>query len=279
MRLANAANYFEDTLLRDPYTNAGLFRGSVQIDSSTGGSSLARRHALCLPHGVTVPTRRAVKFHNEVWVIGDPVRDMMFGIPIKVNYMAVKGTDLMTIKTPGQAALGTTVGPVSAWAQNSYLKSTVNNLTDSQYDSQYECFFAHTEAVNKGSFLIGPDGRSYYVRNTHVTVENFRVAEIDQLDQATPLALVFETGAYDPIADTFSAANVNTTGMLVDMYKLYKYDTQSDPINKPGDYTLVVAQSAITPQAGKSVIFSSRTWRIHAVDANGDGWNCHVRMA
>lgn len=277
MRLANAANFFEDTVLRDAYTNLGLFKGSVEVDGTSGSSTLSRRHALSLPVGVSLPARRTIKAHDEVWIIGDPVKEVFAGKPIRVSFMAARATDLFLAQSPGNAALGTT-GGINVWGQNSYLKSTVNGPTDSEYDSQYECFFSTSELILKGTFLKN-NGRIFHVRNTHKTIENFLVGECDQLDESSFVNIVFATGTYNPVLDVFGVGTTSTTGIMLDMYQLYSFATAAQPFDRAGDKSLVVSKSALTPEIGKTAQIAGRNWRIIAKTDYADAWVLHIRQA
>lgn len=276
MRLLNASRYFDDTVIRDAYSNAYLFKGQVAayIDSQVDGT-IARRRVISLAPNLTIPNRRALKYGSEVWIVGNGVSDHLQGHELRKSYMAKKSTELFSIKTPGQAALVST--GVTAYGQSDYLKSTVNSQTDSNYDGQYEITFSTSETINPGTILT-QGSRYFSVRGKHTLLEGFIVAEADELDTGN-ISMVFSgMGAYDPVTDTYATATVTTTGILADRYKIYQHRTESDPLSKAGDMSILVASSAIIPLVGHQVS-ALGDWVIEEVLPYQDAWLCHVRRA
>jgi hypothetical protein len=274
MRLVDASRYFDDVVVRDAYTNVFLFKAQVAayIDSQVDGT-ISRRRTISLDPSITLPTRRALKYGNEVWIVGDGIKDYLQGTALRTSVAAKRCDEKFMIRTPGDACL--TLNGVEAYGQKDYLKSTVNSPTDSEYDSQYEVSFSSSETVNKG-YILRSYGKYYNVRGTHELLEGFKVAEVDEIEAAEVAVTFTELGTYDPITDSYGGVPVVTTGLLMDMYKLYAYKTESDPTNKPGDKTLLVAASAVTPKVGASVS-ASGSWRVAQVIPHLDAYLCHLQ--
>lgn len=272
MRLLNASRYFDDVLMRDAYTNAPLFKGqaAAYIDSQVDGT-ISRRRVISLAPNLTPPARKVVKYNREVWMLGDGVKDSLQGVELRVSYAAKKCDTTFLIQTPGNACLNTT--GVTAYGQADYLKSTVNGPTDSNYDGQYEVHFASSETVLQG-YVLSSAGRYFHVRGRHTLLEGFIVAEADELDSGPVAVTLTDTGTYDPVTDAYSGSSVATTGLFLDMYKLYQYRTAKDPHNEAGDASLLIAASATTPVVGQTV---NSAWRIAQVLPQLDAHLCHLR--
>lgn len=274
MDLAQAANYFNDIPVTDAYTGASLFYAqlSSSLDRQPDGS-ISKRRIISVAPGTVLPARRAASWLGETWLMGDMILDGLQGIALRANIAVKKATDSFAILTPGQAALA--ASGTLAYGQKEYLKDTVNTQTDAQYDPFWEISFGANEPVLKGTYLRS-GSTLYFSRSTHQILEGYIVTEADQVDYV-PASAVFAGSVYDPTADAFTGSSVTTTGLLMDSYMVYQYLHPSSPKMLPGDQTLVVAQSAVTPVVGQQVTTAGRTWRIEAALADQDAWNLHIR--
>jgi len=292
MRLHSAAKYFDKDVLTDGYTGAPLYKG--QFASFMGAApdgTTARRRTLSLAPGLVPPARHVVTHGTEKWIIGQPNIDQFYGSEIRQTYMSKKVTDSFGLYTPGQAALnGTPTVTVHAFTE--YLKDTVNSTSNSEYNPQYTVTVGINEAPVNGYFLKAAD-KVLHIRTTYEAPEGFWVLTVDEVAakqgaqwqagdttvaSGTVTATFPQTGTYDPITDTYPAAVITTTGILLDRYKLYDLKTQLDPLNHAGDMTLIVAQSAVTPLAGQTLTCPDE-WRIFSVTAYHDAWALHLRKA
>lgn len=276
MRLVDASRYFDSTVVRDAYTNVALFNAQTSsfIESQVDGT-ISRRRIISVSNEVTMPARRVVKYANEIWITGDGIKDTFQNVVVRVSYTSMRATELYSLLTPAEMALGST--GTTAWAQTEYLKSTVNGPVESEYDAQYDITFSSYETVTKGNFLKY-DTRIFHIRGTHTVLEGFEVAESDEIDASTVSVTFTETGAYNPVTDSYAGNSVVTTGLIVDRYKLFELYTAADTLNHAGDVSLVVAKSAVTPTVGMSVS-ASGSWRVEGLVSYSDAWLCHLRRA
>lgn len=276
MRLVNASRYFDDVVIRDAYTNVFLFKGQVAayIDSQVDGT-ISRRRTISLASNLVLPTRRALEYGSEIWLVGDGIKDHLQNVALRTSYATKKCDALYTIRTPGNACLNT--GGTAAYGQADYLKSTVNAVTESEYSAQYDISFSSSEAIARG-YILSNGSVYYHIRGVHTLLEGFQVAESDILEAAFVTAVFTEVGTYDPITDTYGSGTATTTGLLMDMVKLYEFRTALDPENHKGDKTLLVASSAVTPKVGQSVS-AQGSWRIMSVLPYQDAWYCQLRRA
>lgn len=276
MDLAIYSRWFDDIAIYDGYSIAYLFDGQVSsfIDSQVDGT-ISQRRVLSLDPAFVIPARRVVSYLGETWIVGDGVKDGAQAQAVRASYSMRKVTDSATLRTPGQAALGS--GGTTAYVQREYLKSTVNSTTDAEYDNFWNIHLSFTETVTKGGYLV-TGGATYRVRNSYDLLNGFRTVEADELDVAS-VSVTFQSATFDPITETYSGATVATTGLFIEAYKLYEYKTQADPKVDAGDYELVVASSAATPSVGRTVLVNGTSYTIFSAIQELDAWKCLVRLS
>lgn len=279
MKLKNAARYFDNDTVTDGYTGAVLFKAQFSsFDGASPDGSFNRRRTVSVAPGILPAARRVVIVQGTRWIMGELVTDTFKDQPIRQTSAAKEVTDLFALLTPAQAALkspGTTL-----YGHKQYLKDTVNSVTDSNYDPQYEVFFAITESLKAGYFLKSAN-QYLHIRSLQFANEGFWVAVSDELAMAPASdAEVTATfaGAYNPITET-AAAGITTTGVMLDMYKLYNFNTEADPRNQAGDMSLIVAKSAVTPSDNQIITIGGVKWRNIKFTSYHDAWNVQIRRA
>lgn len=276
MKLKNAAKYYDDTQVYDGYTLAPLWlcQFSSFNDANVVGSTSTRR-ILSIAPGLTLPARRVLKIFDDYWLVGDGNPDSWKGQVIRQSFNMKKATAIVQVLTPAQACLGQ--AGTSAYTQAIYFKDTVNVLNNSDYDPFWNYYFAPVEPVARASY-IRDGARLLRVRSAHLPLEDLRIAQSDEVDIG-PVAAIFETGAYNPVTDTFSNSTVSTQVLMMDFTKAYRYLTQASDRVAAGDMNALVPASALNPEPGKSVTISGVTWRILTKDTEGDCWLLHLRRA
>lgn len=279
MKLKSAARLADWDIALDGYSELPLFKAQFSsYDGAQPDGSYSRRRTVSLAPEIEPADRRVVIVENTRWIMGELVTDTFKGKPIRTTASAKQATDLYLLLTPAQAALQDVSGR-SAYGFMSHLKDTVNSLTDSSYDPQYEVTFAITEEILAGHFLRSP--RSLlHVRSVHLEAEGYWVATADELDRAPDVAAAEVTatfsGKLDPITEEY-LPGTTTTGILMELYKLYTFNTQADPRNQAGDMSLLVAKSSITPSPGQEVIIAGQAWRNIKFTEYRDAWNIQIR--
>lgn len=279
MKLKNAARYFDTDTVTDGYTGAVLFK--AQFSSYEGAApdgSFQRRRVVSVAPGILPAARRVVAVQGMRWIMGELVTDAFKDQPIRQTSAAKEATDLFNLLTPAQAALKS--AGTSIYGHKQHLKDTVNSITDSNYDPQYEVFFGITENLKAGYFL--KSAKQYlHIRSLLYANEGYWVAVSDELatDPATDAEVTATfSGAYNPVTETH-AAGVTTTGIMLDMYKLYNFNTEADPRNQAGDMSLIVAKSAVTPRADQLITIAGVTWKNIKFTSYFDAWNIQLRRA
>lgn len=274
----DVAKHFDDIAITDGYTSAALWYAQIStfLGSSPDGS-VAQKRVVSTAPDLVMPARRVITALGETYVVGSGILDGIYGRSIRKTYWTKLITDTFQILTPAQACLGS--AGTTAKGRREYLKDLVNNQTDAEYDPFWEIFLASTETVAKGTFLkVG--STLYRARSVHLDDAGFTNAASDQLDAGAGVSVTFtQTGAFDPITETYASGSVTTAGILLDRYKLYEQLTEADALNKPGDMSLIVAASAITPLVGRNLSIASRDWEVLTVTAELDAWHLHIRRA
>ena len=279
MKLKSAARYFDNDTVTDGYTGALLFK--AQFSSYEGAApdgSFQRRRVVSLAPGIAPASRRVVVVQGMHWIMGELVTDAFKDKPIRQTSAAKEATDLFTLLTPAQAALKS--AGTSIYGHKQYLKDTVNSVTDSNYDPQYEIFFGITENLKAGYFLKSAQ-QYLHIRSLLYANEGYWVAVSDELatNPATDAEVTATfAGVYDPVTETH-AAGVTTTSIMLDMYKLYNFNTEADPRNQAGDMSLIVAKSAVTPKADQLITIAGVNWKNIKFTPYFDAWNMQLRRA
>jgi hypothetical protein len=217
-----------------------------------------------------------VSIFGDRWIIGGGNPDSYGGEVIRRSYGMKKATDLALVRTPGQACLG--AGGITAYVQKQYFKDVVNQQTNGEIDTFWNVFIAPDEPVQRGTFLIC-GSLILRARQSYLPVEGLNVAQSDQLDPGTAETVTFvSNGGYDPVTDQETTVSLAVPSLLFDFNKLYRFRTEADPIVKPGDLTMLVAASSVTPEVGaRFTRADSSTWQILTVEAELDAWLPHVR--
>ena len=282
MKLKNAAKYFDTDSVYDAYSGDYLFKAQFSTfeGASPDGSFHRRRTVSVAPEVVAAP-RRVVIVQGTTWIMGELIAEGFKDKPIRKSSSAKEVTGLYDLLTPGQAALREPTGIKQLYGHANYLKDTVNSLTDSAYDPQYEVTFAFPEVIQAGNFLRSLE-HFLHIRTVQFANEGYWIATADEIAAAPTqnsceVAVVL-AGTFNPITESYGVGT-STTGILLDMYKLYNFNTQADPRNQAGDMSLLVAKTAITPLAGQTLEVAGEEWRNIKFTSYHDAWNIQIRRS
>lgn len=277
MKLKNVAKLFDTCPVYDGYAPTTLLwqcQFSSFNDANVVGATSTRR-ILSMAPGLALPARRVLKIFDDRWLVGDGNPDEWRGEIIRQSFNMKKATDLSVILTPAEACLE--AAGVEAYSHRVYLKDTVNNLNDGDYDAFWNVFFAPDEPMERGYFVRNGT-QLLRVRNHYVPLEDLRIAQCDEID-TVPVSATFLTGAIDPVTETRAAGSVVTKVIMFDFLKAYEYQTQADPSVARGDMAALVAASALTPKKDDRFTVAGTEWRILNTVAQLDAFLLHVRRA
>lgn len=281
MKLKNAAKYFDDDSVFDAYSGAFIFKGQFSgYDAASPDGSFQRRRVASVAPGVIPAPRRVVVVQGDRWVMGDFVIDAFKDKPIRKTAVAKKVTGLFSLLTPGQAATRS-AGVRDIYGASSYLKDTVNTITESDYDPQYQVAFGSVEVIPDGYFLRSAD-QYFHIRSVQHLLAGLVNASCDQIVLQNSAVKNCEVqvaiaGTVDPLTELATGGYI-VYGLMLDMYMLYTYQTQSTEINKPGDMSLILANTAPI-RAGQTLSIAGLPWRIVDFSPYHDAWNVHIRRA
>ncbi len=268
----DVASHFDDTYIYDGYTNAQLYKGQFgTFDEAARDGTTSKRRTLSLRPNLVIPTRRLVSVIGNQWVVGDGTPDSFDDTVVRTTYWLKRVTDIAQVLTPAQVCADAT--GVDLGIHKVYFRDTIS-ATNSDYDAFFHVFCNLAEIPPKGSYIR--TGSDYLrVRNSHRDINGMALAECDELDSPTRVSItVPNSGVYDPVTDTYPGGSSTIQGLLFDRYKGFNYQTQADPLNMPGDKTLILATNK---PVGQTLVIASVTWQVIAKQAELDGWSVQIR--
>lgn len=273
MKLKNAAKYFDTDSVYDAYTGDLLFRAQFStFEGALPDGSFHRRRTVSAAPEVVAAPRRVVTVQGTTWIMGELIAEGFKDKPIRKSSSAKEVTSLYDLLTPGQAALREPAGINQLYGHANYLKDTVNSLTDSAYDPQYEVTFALPEIIQAGNFLRSSK-HFLHIRTVQFANEGYWIATADEIAAAPT------QNSCEVAVSFLGTNNTTTTGILLDMYKLYNFNTQADPRNQAGDMTLIVAKASTTPIPGQLLEVAGEEWRNIKFTEYHDAWNIQIRRS
>lgn len=296
----DVANHFNAVAVYDGYTGSFLFNGQFSNFMEAGPEgSISRRRTMSTAPSTTLPTRSVILVAGERWVIGNENLDTMCSAVIRQNHWLKKVTEQVALLSPGEAALG--AAGMSVYVSKDYLKDTVEAITDATYDSFWNIYLSSAEIVAKGYFMRS-GSRLFRVRGIHEDTSGHQNAACDELNTGAYVTVnLAVTHAYDPVADAYvpvagptsgitnwgdyfldpvtGGVVLSATGILLERSKVYTKKTEADSANMPGDKSLLLAMSAVTPIVGKIIQIDHVDWRVLNFTAELDAWVLHIRRA
>lgn len=275
MDFEDAASFFDDDPVYDAYSGALLFycQTTVHNDQTSSGATARRRTMSTVPDTVA-PPGGVVRVYGESWLVSDANTDGFLGEHVRRSYSLKKSTGLVTLLTPGQAALGS--AGINFHAQREYFRDTQDARSSSDWDVMFNVFCPLSEPVVKGSFLR-QGAELMRVRNAYPSIDGYRIAEADQLDADAFQPARFSKSTLDIVTDQRTLINVSTTVIQTDAAKFYQFRVQGEATNQPGDRCVFVARTALTPAVGTELEMMNTGWTVLAVVLEGDSWALHVR--
>lgn len=272
MDLSGIASYFDEDEVRDAYSDALLFLGHTTAhDDHTSSGATARRRTLSAAPEAVAPTRRVVSLYGEFWLVGNSNVDSFQGAPVRRSFGLKKSTGVVDLLTAGEACQG--AAGTSFHAHKEYYRDIPDQQSSSDWDTMWNVFCPLAEPVTKGVFLREAGGRLMRVRNVYPSVDEFLVAEADQLDTDALQTVTFtREGELDLVTDSVPSASISASVIQMDVQKHYVFRTQAEAGTKPGDRAVFVAKAALTPQPGDTFSMQGADWRVVTLDDEGDAW-------
>lgn len=278
MEFSDAAAFFNDDEIFDAYTDELLFMGhTTPHDDHTSSGATSRRRTLIAAIDAVAPARRAIRWYDTFWVVGGNNTDGFQAGEVRRSFGLKKSTGLMTVLTIGQACLATADVGTQLHAHKEYYRDMTDSRTSSDYDVMYNVFVGAGEMVAK-NLILEQNGRFLLVRNVYDSADEFLVAEADAFDADARQEITF-LGQPGLDFDTAAAAsNIVTHALQTDSSKFYVFRALAEGTDQPGDRTVFVARSAVTPAVGMTFTMQDLTWRATICVAVGDAWAIRARL-
>jgi hypothetical protein len=270
----DVARHFDDVETRDGYNplSAPVLRGqfSTFVEAAPDGSTSNRR-VLSLAPNVTLPLRRVIKLHDELWVVGQGITDMFQNRAVRTSYWMKKVYALFNKLTPLEACTGLT--GLAMYGHRVFLKNTVNGVTDSGYEPFWNLYFGVNESFQEGSLLRDSYGTWYRCRVTYTSDEGFRMVEADQID--APVSVTYGSNpTYNAELDVLTSVPVIVQGFVIQGSKLYEFFSEHDKKYAVGDCSLITSV-ALTPETSVSAV--GKNWLVLDCQPHLDGYASHIR--
>lgn len=277
MRLKNISKHFNNDRILDGYTGAFLFKAHTSAhDDHTSSGATARRRTMRTVVGTVAPARRVVQLYDDFWLVGNANLDSYDGAGVRRSYGLKKSTGLMALLSPAEAC--SAAAGLDMHAQKEFYRDTVNPTTESETDVMWNIFCPFNEAVAKGSFLRQA-GRLFRVRSVYPTVDEYLVAEADELDPGAPQTAVFiANGPRDLVTDQVPVVSVSVPVIQFDDAKFYRFSDEAEADRKPGDLTVFMPAAALAVKVGARLTMFGKSWLVRTAQPELDALALRIRI-
>ena len=277
MEFTDAASYFDQDEVFDAYTDEFLFLAHTKAhDDHTSSGATARRRTMTTEVQHLAPSRRVIRWYDTYWLMGNSNTDGFLGSEARRSHGLKKSTGVVQLATPGQACLGQS--GTEFHAHKEFYRDMTDAATSSDIDVLWNVFCPSSEAVVKGSFIVhGTD--LLRVRNTYLTIDEYLVAEADQFDADARQSAVFTGPAALEFTAATTPATITANVVQTNSAKFYEFRLEAEADKKPGDLTVFVAKSSLTPVVGGHLRLLGTNWRITMMVPEADSWALRVRVA
>lgn len=273
MRLAAAANAFNQTECLDAYTGTLAFLGQLGLyDDTKRDSETAERRVLSVAPDVEIPARRVIEMAGRRWIVGHDNVDTFRGSVLRQGLVVHEATALAEVQTLEQACLNQT--GTRAWAGRAWVKDSGFSEQSSVLASVHHIHFSRTETVDVGQ-VVNFAGHYHVVRANSYGAAGMLVAVCEQLrgvviEEATALAATF-----DPVTEAWTGSSSSFRAVRMRWQSLFEYRNNISPRFGPEDVQLAIAKASMTPRVGQKLTLSDGTWQIASVLDEGV-WLCRA---
>lgn len=277
MDFADVASYFDQDPVYDGYTGALLFYcHTTPHDDHTSSGATARRRTMTARDATTPPARRVVQIYEDRWLVADSNPDGFMGVKVRRSFGLKKATGLMSLLTPAEACAG--AAGLALYTHREYYRDMQDARTQSEWDVLWNVFCAPGEPVGKGSFLR-QGSTLYRVRSVYPSIDELQIAEADEFDPDAAQSATFKTGTLNLVTDKVDETLTTLPVIQGDSMKFYRYRTEAEADNKPGDRVVFVAAASVAPQPGAQLTMLGATWRVLSSVIESDARVLRVRLA
>lgn len=273
LSLADASSYFDRTEVRDPDTNAVLFKGQTDLyDDSRRDAGGAYRRILSVAPGTAMPSHGALRIRGQVWLLGNIEKD---GLEEEHRDKYVLQTAPVKYAVSRLSGFLTATVASSQWGSAEWVKDGKEVEVSSRYVQQYYVYFAPSADVREYD-VIWWGLSAYLALSVHMQASGYLVATCVKLEHAAVDATL-NTRVYDPVLGEFPSSVPTTVRALrVRWQSLFLYANEADARYVEGDCSIVLPSG--TPVATKDTItLAGATWHVVSVETLGGAKVVHGR--
>lgn len=277
MRFARIATFFDMEPVLDGYTGEYLFKCQFSsFDDHQSSGATARRRTLTLDPNIVMPDRKVIEIFDGKWVVGNHYVDGFQGEAIRTNYNLKSSSGLFSILTPAEACLS--ANGVTAYAHMTYFRDVPDTVTTSEYYPFWNVFFPDVEVTAVRANFVRLGSTLYRIRSNYISEDGYQLAQCDELAAGSVVAVsITNNGAYNVVTETYPTVSINTFGIHIEMTKFYVLKEQIQEYEKPGDMTLFLPASAVTPTAAMRLTIVGKPWKVLTFTPVQDAWALTVR--
>lgn len=275
MKLARAAQYFDDTDAADAYNAAVTFK--VQYEplaySKVDGVAIRKRSISTAPD-LSMPTRGVIKIDGINYLVGYSAPDFWKGQVIRKNY-AIQDAEAQAsyISIPNElSGLTRTL----AHTGKVFAKYTTDSRESSEYWPQYQLFFDGSENVT-AQMLVEISGAWFLVKESYISQAGLRVAFANELAGTVFETIPYLVRTYVPATDTWTETTKTVKVLRVRWTEHFRFLTKATENYDRGDLQIFVLKTAMTPKVSDKLTLSDGAFSILSVQDEVDFWSCHVR--
>lgn len=280
MQLSKIAAYFDRNPVLDAKTGFTLCKGQLDLfdDSRRDGVGVDRRVLSTAPSALMVPTHRAIRLLDTVYVVGDRKSDLFDGAVIRDKYILHQASETLRA-APIHEHL---VKPVTDIALHYAGVTWVKDLKLETWSSDPRDMFAFYVAANSPldvDCLLRNSEHCFRVRASFLTAGGFKLLEANRLQEgALATATYFpSSSSFDPVqGKRVDVSGTQVNALLMHFHDDYEYLNPAVERYEPGDTTLRVSQSAVDAKVGDHYLHSNKRYRVVTAYKLPDGsWSLH----
>lgn len=273
MKLSNVAKYFNNTKFYDAYTGLELGVGQLDVyDDSKRDGLTAQRRVFEVAPGTSLPPRLAINFLGLNWLVGVTELDAFKGAVIREKHVLHQAEDLAHVSTIKQTLQE--AEPHEAFAARVWVKSSSEVEISSRKYNQLNIYFSRAEDIQPDQ-LVSMAGKLHTVMAVYPAAAGHLVALAEELeDGAVETGMLKSEGKWDPITETYTAANKPLRVVKLRWQSDFIYYSQATPNFERGDMQVAALES---PVNGATLTLSDGDWQVYATQQRNGIHYLHLR--
>ena len=263
MKLTQVSRYFDRTPVLDPEAGTELFRAQFSnYDGSKRDAFTAYRRIMSVAPEVTIPPKRVVRAHDQVWLVGDGHVD---GWAEKHRRKHIVHQAAGRARVWSLASYLANDPPKDTWADLQWVVDRAEEEVGSHKPQMYVAIMSNTERVREHDVVQVGSERLFVQASAYHSSGFLEARGILQLGGASDVSLSVQRRTYNPVTGKYTTATVATVRTLnVRWQELYLYGNQLDERFQEGD-TVFAVPAATQVQMEDSISFFGRAYSIQSI--------------